>query len=84
MLFDHNVYTHNKSYGLDPHDDSDYLTITKNTFAENGNHGLICSQRCDHLTIRGNTSSHNTSAGAETHGIMLHRGVTDAIVETTP
>src|SRR5690242_15953615 len=46
MLFDHNVYTHNKSYGLDPHDDSDYLTITNNTFAENGNHGLICSQRC--------------------------------------
>src|SRR5690349_464599 len=59
MLFDHNVYTHNKSYGLDPHDDSDYLTITNNTFAENGNHGLICSQRCDHLTIRGNTSRHN-------------------------
>jgi mannuronan 5-epimerase len=81
MLFDHNVYTKNKSYGLDPHDDSDYLTITNNTFSENGNHGLICSQRCDHLAIRGNTSRHNTSAGAETHGIMLHRGVTDAVVE---
>jgi parallel beta-helix repeat protein len=81
MVFDHNVYTHNKSYGLDPHDDSDYLTITNNTFSENGNHGLICSQRCDHLVIRGNTSRHNTSASAETHGIMLHRGVTDAVVE---
>ena len=81
MLFDHNVYTHNKYYGLDPHDDSDYLTITNNLFSENGNHGLICSQRCDHLLIQGNTSRHNTSATAETHGIMLHRGVTDAIVK---
>jgi mannuronan 5-epimerase len=81
MVFDRNVYTHNKYYGLDPHDDSDYLTITGNTFSENGNHGLICSQRCDHLVIRGNTSRHNTSASAETHGIMLHRGVTDAVVE---
>jgi mannuronan 5-epimerase len=80
MLFDHNVYTHNKYYGLDPHDDSDYLKITNNTFSENGNHGLICSQRCDHLTITGNTSSHNTSATAETHGIMLHRGVTETLV----
>jgi poly(beta-D-mannuronate) C5 epimerase len=81
MLFDRNTYTKNKSYGLDPHDDSDYLTITNNTFSENGNHGLICSQRCDHLTIRGNTSRHNTSTTAQTHGIMLHRGVTDTIVE---
>ena len=81
MQFDHNKYTHNKYYGLDPHDDSDYLTITNNIFSENGNHGLICSQRCDHLLIRGNTSSHNTSATAETHGIMLHRGVTDTVVE---
>ncbi len=81
MQFDHNKYTHNKYYGLDPHDDSDYLTITNNIFSENGNHGLICSQRCDHLVIRGNTSSHNTSATAETHGIMLHRGVTDTVVE---
>ena len=81
MVFDRNIYTHNKYYGLDPHDDSDYLTITNNTFSENGNHGLICSQRCDHLVIRGNTSRHNTSATAETHGIMLHRGVTDTVVE---
>ena len=33
------------------------------------------------MAIRGNTSRHNTSAGAETHGIMLHRGVTYAVVE---
>ncbi len=59
MLFDRNTYTKNKSYGLDPHDDSDFLTITNNVFSENGNHGLICSQRCDHLTIRGNKSLNN-------------------------
>jgi mannuronan 5-epimerase len=81
MLFDRNTYTHNKYYGLDPHDDSDHLTITGNTFSENGNHGLICSQRCDHLVITDNKSIHNTSASAETHGIMLHRGVTDSVVE---
>lgn len=81
MVFDHNTYTHNKYYGLDPHDDSDYLTITNNTFSENGNHGLICSQRCDHLLIKGNISRHNTSTSAETHGIMLHRGITDSVVE---
>jgi parallel beta-helix repeat protein len=80
MKFTKNTYTHNKYYGLDPHDDSDYLTITGNTFSENGNHGLICSQRCDHLTITGNKSIHNTSATAETHGIMLHRGVTDSVI----
>jgi parallel beta-helix repeat protein len=80
MEFTKNTYTHNKYYGLDPHDDSDYLTITGNTFSENGNHGLICSQRCDHLTITGNKSIHNTSATAETHGIMLHRGVTDSVI----
>jgi parallel beta-helix repeat protein len=92
MLFDRNTYIKNKSYGLDPHDDSDYLTITNNTFSENGNHGLICSQRCDHLTIRGNRSidnGHTPYVGPgdddptdnQVHGIMLHRGVTDSVVE---
>ena len=81
MTFDKNKYLHNKYYGLDPHDDSDNLTITNNTFADNGNHGLICSQRCNNLLIKNNISRHNTSATAETHGIMLHRGVTDTVVE---
>ena len=92
MLFDKNTYTHNKSYGLDPHDDSDYLTITGNTFSENGNHGLICSQRCDHLVIRGNKSLNNGQtpyvgpgdvdpSDNQVHGIMLHRGITDTVVE---
>jgi mannuronan 5-epimerase len=92
MLFDGNTYADNKSYGLDPHDDSDFLTITNNTFTGNGNHGLICSQRCDHLTIRGNHAIDNgltpyvgpgddDPTDNQVHGIMLHRGVTDTVVE---
>ena len=92
MLFDHNTYSKNKSYGLDPHDDSDYLTITNNTFTQNNNHGLICSQRCDHLVIRGNKAidnGHTPYVGPgdddptdnQVHGIMLHRGVTFTQVE---
>lgn len=92
MVFDHNTYADNASYGLDPHDDSDYLTITNNTFTQNHNHGLICSQRCDHLVIRFNKSIDNgltpyvgpgdtDPSDNQVHGIMLHRGVTDTIVE---
>jgi parallel beta-helix repeat protein len=92
ILFDKNTYTHNVDYGLDPHDDSDYLTITGNTFSDNGNHGLICSQRCDHLVIRGNKSLNNGQtpyvgpadddpSDNQVHGIMLHRGITDTVVE---
>jgi parallel beta-helix repeat protein len=92
MVFDKNTYTKNTDYGLDPHDDSDFLTITGNTFSENGNHGLICSQRCDHLVIRGNKSLDNGKvpyvgpgdddpSDNQVHGIMLHRGVTDSVIE---
>jgi parallel beta-helix repeat protein len=91
MLFDKNTYTKNKSYGLDPHDDSDFLTITNNTFSKNGNHGLICSQRCNDLLITNNKSidnGHTPYVGPgdddpsdnQVHGIMLHRGVTKSIV----
>jgi parallel beta-helix repeat protein len=81
MKFTENKYTHNYYYGLDPHDDSDFLTITGNEFSGNGNHGLICSERCDHLTITNNTSKDNGRAGVQVHGIMLHRGVTDSLIE---
>jgi mannuronan 5-epimerase len=92
MLFDRNTYERNKSYGLDPHDDSDHLTITNNVFTQNNNHGLICSQRCDHLVIRGNRSidnGHTPYVGPgdddpkdnQVHGIMLHRGITDSVIE---
>ncbi|MFC6064234.1 right-handed parallel beta-helix repeat-containing protein [Streptomyces ochraceiscleroticus] len=91
MTFDRNEYDHNVAYGLDPHDDSDYLTITNNHAHDNGNHGIICSQRCDHLEIVGNESDHNgippylppgddDASDNQVHGIMLHRGVTDSVV----
>jgi parallel beta-helix repeat protein len=81
MKFTENKYTHNYYYGLDPHDDSDFLRITGNEFSGNGNHGLICSERCDHLMITNNTSKDNGRAGVQVHGIMLHRGVTDSLIE---
>ena len=81
MKFTKNKYTHNYYYGLDPHDDSDFLTITGNEFSGTATHGLICSERCDHLTITNNTSKDNARAGVQVHGIMLHRGVTDSLVE---
>ncbi|WP_052862914.1 right-handed parallel beta-helix repeat-containing protein [Streptomyces niger] len=91
MTFDRNEYDHNITYGLDPHDDSDHLTITNNHAHHNGNHGIICSQRCDHLEIVGNESDHNgipphvppgddDPSDNQVHGIMLHRGVTDTVV----
>jgi poly(beta-D-mannuronate) C5 epimerase len=70
-----NTFANNLQYGLDPHDDSDYLTISGNTFRDNGNHGVICSIECDHLVV-----TNNQSFGNE-HGIMLHRNTNGALVE---
>lgn len=91
MEFRGNVYSDNVSYGLDPHDDSDHLLITRNLFTKNGNHGFICSQRCNDLTITDNESrdnGHTPYAGPgdddpsdnQVHGIMLHRGITDSLI----
>ncbi|ADP78245.1 hypothetical protein FraEuI1c_0157 [Pseudofrankia inefficax] len=91
LAFTGNEYDHNVMYGLDGHDDSDYLTITHNHFHDNGDHGVICSQRCDHLTIEDNESDHNgippfafpddqDVSDNQVHGIMLHRGITDSVV----
>ncbi len=71
-----NEIAHNAQYGLDPHDDSDHLTIRDNDVHDNGNHGIICSQRCNDLVIAGNHVYDNA-----THGIMLHRRVTDSVIE---
>ena len=65
---------YNEAYGIDPHDDSDYLLITRNISHDNGSHGIICSRRCDHLTITDNEVYNND------HGIMLHREVVDTLV----
>lgn len=76
MQWINNEIFNNAQYGLDPHDDSDSLTITDNHVHDNGNHGIICSQRCDHLTINNNHVHHNVG-----NGIMLHRLVTLSAVE---
>ena len=70
-----NTFANNLQYGLDPHDDSDYLTISGNIFRDNGDHGLICSVECDHLAIINNQSYGNLI------GIMLHRNVTASVIE---
>jgi parallel beta-helix repeat protein len=92
MTFSGNEYDHNVMYGLDPHDDSDHLTITGNESHDNGDHGIICSQRCNGLVIRGNRVWHNGDpvfafpgdtdlSDNQIHGIMIHRGVTDTVIE---
>jgi mannuronan 5-epimerase len=70
-----NTFANNDQYGLDPHDDSDYLTIRGNTFRDNGNHGVICSVECNNLVIADNLSSGNL------HGIMIHRNTNGARIE---
>lgn len=76
MTLDGNEIDHNVKYGLDPHDDSDRLTVTNNAVHHNGHHGIIFSKRCDHPVLRNNSSYSNTG-----HGIMLHRSVDNALVE---
>ena len=79
-------------YGFDSHDVTRNIVIEHNHISYNGDHGIICSQACGHLTIEYNVSDHNGwSPGAarlldaeetsQVHGIMLHRGVTNSVVE---
>jgi len=75
MEWSNNVFRNNVKYGLDPHDDSDYLVIVDNIAHDNGANGIICSIRCDHLTITGNITYNNDG-----HGIMLHSKITDSLV----
>jgi mannuronan 5-epimerase len=84
-----NEVDHNAGYGIDPHDDSDYLDIEGNNVHHNGVgnlrnkegnprglHGIIASRRCDHLVLRNNRSWANAG-----NGIMLHRHCDDSIIE---
>ena len=92
MTFEGNQYYDNIMYGLDTHDVSRNLLITDNHSSYNGDHGIICSQACDNLTITDNTVDHNglvpwtgpnpdVDVAGEVHGIMLHRGVTNSVIE---
>lgn len=76
MTFIGNEVYENTKYGIDPHDDSDYLLIQTNYAHNNGSHGIICSQRCNNLTVKNNNSSNNGGVG-----IMLHRNANDSLVE---
>src|SRR3954447_14591531 len=93
MTFTDNLFQHNVMYGLDTHDVTTDLHVQGNRFTYNGDHGFICSQQCSRLTVVGNEADHNgmvpwagpnptgeTQAG-QVHGIMLHRGITDTVVE---
>ena len=71
-----NTVTDNVGYGLDPHDDSDYLVIDSNIVARNGYEGLICAEFCDHLTI-----TNNDVYGNGQSGIMLYQATNDSLVE---
>ncbi|CAM9902640.1 unnamed protein product [Ectocarpus sp. 4 AP-2014] len=74
-VWTNNLMHDNHVYGFDPHDDSDYLTISGNTCYNNGNHGIIASKRCDHLLVENNESYDNGGSG-----IMLHKSCDDSIV----
>ncbi|CAN0194155.1 unnamed protein product, partial [Ectocarpus sp. 12 AP-2014] len=74
-VWTNNLMHDNHVYGFDPHDDSDYLTISGNTCYNNGNHGIIASKRCDHLLVEDNESYDNGGSG-----IMLHKSCDDSIV----
>ncbi|CAM9698589.1 unnamed protein product, partial [Choristocarpus tenellus] len=77
------VWTNNKvhdnvQYGFDPHDDSDFITISDNEVYNNGNHGIIASKRCNDLTITNNHVHDHT--GEIAAGIFLHRSSDDAVI----
>ncbi|HWN94768.1 MAG TPA: right-handed parallel beta-helix repeat-containing protein [Methylomirabilota bacterium] len=76
MRMINNEADHNVGYGLDPHDDSDYLVIEGNNVHHNGLHGIIASQRCNNIIIRNNISWNNAL-----NGIMLHRYCDDSLIE---
>ncbi len=67
MMWTSNLFTANRIYGLDPHDDSNNATIEYNRFVANGKHGFIVSKRCDYNIIENNISIDN-----KYHGFMLH------------
>jgi len=75
MKFINNEVYNNIWYGLDPHDDSDFLVIEGNNVYANGKHGIICSKRCNDIQITNNISSYNNGSG-----IMIHRNIIDSVV----
>ncbi|MDO5697884.1 MAG: right-handed parallel beta-helix repeat-containing protein [Dermatophilus congolensis] len=87
-----NKYVNNVMYGLNGHDAAVGITINRNIASNNGNHGIICSQRCGNISITENRVENNglkpwtgpnpdaQGPAGQVHGIMLHRGLTNAVV----
>ncbi|MDP1883777.1 MAG: right-handed parallel beta-helix repeat-containing protein [Candidatus Moranbacteria bacterium] len=67
VIKDNQVFN-NIRYGIDPHDDSNNMLISRNRTFSNGTHGIILSKRCYNNTISENISFQN-----RLHGIMLHK-----------
>lgn len=68
MVIDNNNVYNNIQYGIDPHDDSNNLIISRNKTHHNGNHGIIVSKRCLYNNFSFNESSFN-----KLQGMMLDR-----------
>ncbi len=87
-------YDHNILYGLYGRDVSRQLVVDGNHASYNGNHGIFFSLKSRGLTISGNEVDHNgltpytgmsssgplTKAPQDVDGILLHRGVKNAVV----
>lgn len=71
-----NEVDHSIGYGLDPHDDSDYLLIQGNYVHHNGYDGIIVSKRCDHVSFINNISAYNAQ-----NGLFFHYQSNDGIME---
>ena len=69
MVWRHNVWRNNLSYGFDPHDFSNDFIVEENEAYDNGKHGIIFSRGCDRNVIRNNLSYNNAG-----HGIMIDDG----------
>lgn len=69
-------YADNYYYGLDPHDDTDFMTVSGNTFTRNAGHGFICSVYCNDLVLTNNQALNNGK-----HGLMIHRRTDGALIE---
>lgn len=68
MKIENNEVYENIQYGIDPHDDSNNLSIRGNIVHNNGNHGIITSKRCFY-----NLAKFNTVYGNRLHGMMLDK-----------
>lgn len=64
-----NEFSHNRTYGFDPHDRSNRFSVAFNSAFANGSHGIIFSRGCTGNVIRFNTSYNNGQ-----HGIVIDDG----------